>query len=609
VRPGDAINCIYRGKSLILAGDDKQLPPTSFFERVDGEALPDDDDDTDISEFQSILELAKGSGGFNNLRLNWHYRSRHEDLIAYSNYKFYEGSLITYPSAHSEGADVGVEFIHSDGVYRRGGGADNPGEAADVARRVLHHFTTRPNLTLGVVTFSVSQADAIWDALEKAREDRRDLDRFFDEGDRLNAFFVKSLESVQGDERDVIIFSIGYGPDEAGKVTTNFGVLNKPKGWRRLNVAITRARQRVEVVSSVRAGEIPPSENENVEFLRNYLDYAERGRVTLALNIGASGIGPESPFEESVLRTVQNWGYELEPQVGSAGFRIDMAVRHPLHLGVFVLGIECDGYQYHSAPAARDRDRLRDEVLRGLGWRLHRIWGTAWYRNRADEEHRLRAAIEAAIAAPMDGRTQAGERPQRVDVTTSEVQFESTPSWAMEYKASEVGKLPRWLSPSDENAPQHMADVIKNLAAMEGPVHIDILLQRLKDGWNLGRITPKIRENVDAAIRLGDPGLVRDEDFIDLKGHVVDRVRRAGVVSMKVEYVHLKELGLAVTLLLRDAGVAQRTELVAAVARVFGWARTGVEINRRLTIAIDGLVTEGVIASEGAGELRLAKRE
>ena len=281
VTPGDAINCIYRGKALILAGDDKQLPPTSFFDRQ----TDDENDDTDVDDFQSVLELAKACGAFNNLGLRWHYRSRHEGLIAFSNYKFYEGKLITYPSAHAEGDHVGVAFYNAHGTYRRGGGADNPGEAAKVAERVIEHYTTRPDLTLGVVTFSVAQADAVVAAVSEAREQRRDLDHFFDTEDRLNGFFVRSLESVQGDERDVIIFSVGYGPDEAGKISTNFGVLNRDKGWRRLNVGITRARQRVEVVASMRAGDIPPSTNENVEYLRSYLDYADRGMTTLAVPV------------------------------------------------------------------------------------------------------------------------------------------------------------------------------------------------------------------------------------------------------------------------------------------------------------------------------------
>ena len=588
VTPGDAINCIYRGKALILAGDDKQLPPTSFFERV----VDEGDEDTDISDFQSVLELAKGCGAFNNLGLKWHYRSRHEALIAFSNYKFYDGNLVTYPSSHSDGPHVGVEFFHAHGTYRRGGGADNPIEAAKVAERVIHHFDTRPDLTLGVVTFSVAQADAIIDAIDKAREDRRDLDRFFDTNDRLDGFFVRSLESVQGDERDVILFSIGYGPDEAGKVTTNFGVLNKPKGWRRLNVAITRARQRVEVVASVRAGDVPPSENENVEHLRAYLDYAERGQAALAINLGSSGLGPDSPFEESVVNTIKGWGYTVEPQVGAAGFRIDIGVRHPAHPGVFALGVECDGYQYHSAPAARDRDRLREQILRGLGWELHRIWGTAWYRNRTQEEDRLKAAIHTAITAPADGRVHAQDRLERPEVTTVEVETFDTPTWTTEYVTADVPALPYWVDPSDQGSRFNMVDAMTAIATTEGPVHLDLVHQRVRDAWGIGRIGYKIAENIEAAIHLAE--VTREDDFIDLPDRTIDRVRTPSAqVFRKAEQVHHAELRLAATLLLRDAGATPRADLVVGIARVFGWGRTGTDINRRINEALDDLLASG----------------
>lgn len=598
VTPGDAINCIYRGKSLILAGDDKQLPPTSFFERVEAES-DFDENDTDAADFQSVLELAKGCGAFNDLRLNWHYRSRHEDLIAFSNYKFYDGKLVTYPSSHSEGPDVGVQFFHTNGVYRRGGGADNPLEAARVAERVIEHFTTRPHLTLGVVTFSVVQRDAILDAIDKARESRRDLDRFFDGDDRLNAFFVKSLEFVQGDERDVIIFSIGYGPDEAGKITTNFGVLNKPKGWRRLNVAATRARQRVEVVASVRAGDIPPSSNENVEYLRAYLDYAERGQAALAVDLGSSGRGPESPFEESVIKAIRAWGYTVEPQVGAAGFRIDIGIRHPAHPGQFALGVECDGYQYHSAPAARDRDRLREQILRGLGWRLHRIWGTAWYRTRQIEEDRLRAAIEAAINAPADGRITAenDKLPRRI-VETTQVETYETPSWTTEYRVAHVQPLPRWIDPSEAGGHHHMTEAVVAIADIEGPVHMSLVHQRLRDAWGIGRIGSKISENIDKAIRLSNDNVAREGDFIDRKGRPVDRVRTPNGVIRKVEHVAHSELRLCATLLLRDTGTTERTELVTAVARIFGWTRTGADIKSH----IDGVIEQLAAGNEFSNE-------
>lgn len=596
VSPGDAINCIYRGSALILAGDDKQLPPTSFFERITDD---EEEDDTDIKDFQSVLELAKASGAFNNLGLRWHYRSRHEGLIAFSNYKFYEGKLITFPSARSEGNQLGVEFFNVGGTYRRGGGASNPEEAKAVAEHVIDHYTHRPEMTLGVVTFSVAQADAVQDALDAAREQRRDLDRHFDGTDRLAGFFIRSLEAVQGDERDVIIFSVGYGPDEAGKVGTNFGVLNKDKGWRRLNVGITRARERVKVVASMHADDIPPSANENVEYLRNYLDYAEKGLRTLAVPYSETGLEPESPFEDSVIAAIRGWGYTVEPQVGAGGFRIDVGVRHPARPGKFVLGVECDGYQYHSAPAARDRDRLRDMLLVGLGWRLHRIWGTAWHRNRPEEEARLKAAIEAAIIAVDEERVAYHDPVAAPIVETIESPIVTESTWTTPYEPAEASSWEYWDEPGAQGSHVHMTDAITALATFEGPIHLDVAYERLRAWWGVGRVGAKIRANIDRAINLAP--IVRNGDFLDAPNRTVDRVRvPANGVNRRVEHVPIEELALATALLVKDVGAASRAEIVQQVSRTFGWARQGVVVERRVNEAVDrALNDEQIVERNG----------
>lgn len=442
------------------------------------------------------------------------------------------------------------------------------------------------------MAFSVAQADAVQDAIDDARVSRRDLDRFFDTDDRLDGFFIRALEQVQGDERDVIIFSVGYGPDEAGKISTNFGPLNKDKGWRRLNVGITRARQRVEVVASMHAGQIPPSANENVEYFRAYLDYAERGSQTLAVPYSSTGLDPESPFEESVLATIRGWGYTVEPQVGAAGFRIDIGVRHPAYPGMFAIGIECDGYQYHSAPAARDRDRLRDQILTGLGWRLHRIWGTAWYRDRTTEEARLRAAIQEAIAAPLNNRTKNPSPIERPIVETEQADVGAAPTWTTEYQFAPVCPLPRWVDPGESGNHLHMVDAIQTLVEHEGPIHLDIAYERLRKWWNVGRIGSNIRNNISRAIQRAQ--VTRDGDFLTLAGSEVTEVRTPTEnAARKVEHVHLEELGMAAILTIRDVGAVSRSEVVQGVARVFGWTRTGTIVDRRINEAIDLLVTDG----------------
>ncbi|APU42656.1 hypothetical protein BSL84_25620 [Streptomyces sp. TN58] len=410
VLPQDAMNCIYRGRALIVAGDQKQLPPTAFFSSSGDEDEDASGEEEQPDRFESVLDLCKASGLLPSLSLRWHYRSRHEDLIAFSNREFYDESMTTFPGAHAEGDDVGVAFFRAqEGSYRPGAAArNNPGEAAEVARRVIHHFTTRKGRSLGVVALSQSQAVAIQDAVDAARRSRPDLDDCFSE-DRLDGFFVKNLETVQGDERDVMIMSVGYGPDANQKFSKNFGPMNKADGWRRLNVAVTRARYRVEVVASFEPDQLGETGSKSFRHFHRYLQYAKSGPAVLShgpLDVDAQ---PESPFEESVLAVLRGWGYDVQPQVGVAGYRIDLGVRHPDFPGRYALGVECDGAMYHSSKAARDRDRLREGVLRGLRWELHRIWGTDWYRDRAGAEARLRAAVESGVAAT--SRTAGPSRP------------------------------------------------------------------------------------------------------------------------------------------------------------------------------------------------------
>jgi hypothetical protein len=611
VSPADAINCIYRGRALILAGDQKQLPPTSFFSggvADDGEEWPEESEDA--PDFESVLDLAKGSGAFRNLPLRWHYRSRHEALIAFSNGAFYEGRLITFPSRHSDGPSVGVELFWVDGTYRRGTSRDNPDEAAQVAERVIYHYDTRPELSLGVVTFSEAQAEAVETAVASARRHRPDLDRFFT-GDRLRGFFVKNLETVQGDERDVLIFSIGYGPDENHKITMNFGPLNRPGGWRRLNVAITRARYRNEIVSSIRASDIPESvTSEGLRHLRRYLDYAARGLPAPAFMVGGGGDG-ESPFEESVIKVIRSWGYELTPQVGTAGYRIDIGIHYPSHPGVYALGVECDGRQYHSAKAARDRDRLREQVLRDLGWNLHRIWGTSWYRDRSGEERRLQAAIEHALASPPHGLLGGVAMPELAVppiMQNEAATADAVPAWAIPYVTAAVPPLPHWVDPADPGSQFTMTDGVRAVVDTEAPVHIGVLHERLRDAWNIGRIGTRIRDNIDAAIRLAD--VIREGDFLTLADAPRPAVRTpTRACERTIEQVHDRELALALIGFVRDAAGLSRSQLTARVAQLYGWAGGRPDITSRVGALIAELRRNGTLAGDEQATMAAPARE
>lgn len=371
----DAIGAIARGKQTIVVGDPKQLPPTSFFSVGQSEDTISDDDE----DLESILDEMLGAN-MPTIHLSWHYRSRNESLITFSNHRYYQGGLVTFPSPVTQDTAVSLEFV--GGTYGRGGGQINRTEAdaivAEIERRLLDPVTN--GQTLGVVTFNQKQQTLILDLLDAARRNNSDLDRFFAE-DMIEPVFVKNLEAVQGDERDVIFFSTTFGPDQTGRLSMNFGPLNKNGGERRLNVAITRARIELKVFSSMRAEQIDLSRTAalGVRDLKHFLEFAEKGVRALGEAVFGSHGDFDSPLEAAVARDLCDRGWILHPQVGVSSFRIDLGVVDPEAPGRYLAGIECDGATYHRSATARDRDLVREGVLRGLGWQILRLWSTDYW--------------------------------------------------------------------------------------------------------------------------------------------------------------------------------------------------------------------------------------
>jgi very-short-patch-repair endonuclease len=400
MRPADAIPALTRGRQVVVVGDNKQLPPSNFFDNaINIESESDEDEDrADIADYESILDRC--SSVVQQRMLRWHYRSRDESLIAFSNEHFYDGRLVTFPTP-AKRVGLGVRLVKSASTYARGGTRQNRGEAADIAELAYHHARTRSNETLGIIAFSQAQQRAIEDALERMAESDPSTAVFFS-GTRPvhERVFVKNLESVQGDERDVIILSVGYGKDEDGKLSYNFGPLNRAGGGRRLNVAVTRAKNEMILVSSIDDRDLDAEKcRDGGPFLiRSYLAYARAGGSSRGA-VHATGRGVDSPFEEDVRLVLTSAGHKVHLQVGASGYRIDLAVQHPEREGEYVLAVECDGATYHGTPTARDRDRLRDRTLQTFGWRIHRIWSRDWFRRRSDEIARLNDAIVRAIEA------------------------------------------------------------------------------------------------------------------------------------------------------------------------------------------------------------------
>ena len=408
VKPEDALGAFMRGKTAVVMGDTQQLPPTSFFDQMaSGES---DEEEATSLDMESILHLCKLS--FPVKMLKWHYRSRHESLINVSNKEFYDNELLVYPSPSHNDSELGLKFHYNPNTaYDRGSSSANPKEAEDVVEAIFEHFDRYGDTkSLGVGTFSVAQKNAILEKLEEKRRERPEFEPLFSEN-KDERFFVKNLETIQGDERDVILISVGYGFDNERKMSLNFGPLNQDGGERRLNVLITRARQKCVVFSNFKASSMKLTANppHGVRALREFLEYAEN----LTMGNHTADEHTAAPFEDAISSFLEENGYQVDKQIGCAGFRVDLAIVDEENPGKYILGITTDGKMYASSKVARDRDRLREQVLEGLGWKLYHLWSTDWYRNRDLGRKKLLEFIEKSIKETREEQRIAREKEEK----------------------------------------------------------------------------------------------------------------------------------------------------------------------------------------------------
>jgi very-short-patch-repair endonuclease/KaiC/GvpD/RAD55 family RecA-like ATPase len=611
VRTEDAIGAIFRGQQVIIVGDSKQLPPTNFFSAgtSDGNFDYDDEDEDyydDSDAFESVLD--ESVSVLSERTLRWHYRSRHEHLIAFSNAKIYDQSLITFPAVIENDHDIGVDFVYvPDGIYDRGGTRTNQKEAARVAELVFEHFTKTPDRSLGVVTFSLAQSNAIDAALRKLRMEDNTFEEFFNENIE-EYFFIKNLESVQGDERDTIIISVGYAKNHNGVLSMNFGPLNRSGGYRRLNVVITRAKYNVKLVSSIQSADIllDNTENEGVRLLRSYLEFAQQGPSSLQNEIKyGNDITLESPFEESVYNFLINNGYDVVTQVGCSGYRIDMGVKHPDIPGRFVLALECDGASYHSARTARERDRLRQMVLEDIGWKFHRIWSTDWIKDPHNEGIKLLNVINESIATyqepnltkkkTVNNEEENHEGENNQTTNNYEVKIETINNFENPFNF----KYYKWVEPMEFFEKANGSDFEKYLATIlhivntEFPIHKDLLINRLSGFFRAGKATPTIKKQVISQIRYyHDDKLIIKNDFVWPKNnnHVIVKIPKDGNAIRGVEHISIDELANAMFVIINHSFSIKKEDLFQTTARVFGFKRSGNKINQRLEVSFDYLL-------------------
>lgn len=577
VRPVEALGAILRGKQLIVVGDTKQLPPTSFFDSLTSDI---DDEDNITADLPSILGMCDAQGAPQRM-LRWHYRSRHESLIMLSNHEFYENKLVIFPSPGSKHR-MGLVFHHlKDTVYDRGKTRTNSQEAEIVAEAVLEHARKSPKLSLGVAAFSTAQRQAIQDALEARRRKHPELEPFFN-AHADEPFFVKNLENVQGDERDVIFISIGYGRSADGTVNMSFGPLNNEGGERRLNVLITRAKLRCEVFTNITADDIDLNRTQgySIRALKSFLHFAQHGKLHLPENI--DGLPADSPFEEVVAHKLAALGYTVRRQVGSRGYYLDMAIVDETNPGKYLLGIECDGAAYHSARSARDRDRLRQQILEAIGWRIYRVWSTDWFRNPERELNRLVAAIEKAKEGQhIEDDTCQEEEPVEPIAIERETMTEENPG----IPGYELAKVPADITSQEihQHSVGKLAVWIEEIVKVESPVHFDEVARRMIEAAGVARVGTRIRDSLLQAVKYAEANkwIRVSEDFLWHREMQVPSLRdRSNLPAAvkKLKYIAPEEQIMAIEKVVRESIAIQPEAVVPLVARIFGFARVTEEV-------------------------------
>lgn len=616
ILPADAIGAIGRGRQIIVVGDQNQLPPTDFFQaHIDVE----EDDDEEIPE--SVLDFFLVAGTPYK-RLRWHYRSRHEELITFSNREFYDSRLITFPSVMADTRPI--NFVHvNDGVYERGGSRANTIEARRVAESVAEHLRNSPHQSLGVITFSTAQMVAVNAALEVHKRNDPSLETLLAETGH-DGFFVKNLEEVQGDERDAIIFSIGYGFDQTGKMSMSFGPLNRQGGERRLNVAVTRARETVTVFASFQPEDIhlDRTRARGVHLLRSYLSFAKVGPIALESVITSEGGDPESPFEEAVATALTRAGLEIVPQVGVGGYRIDIGVRDP-DTGHYILGVECDGATYHSSKTARDRDRLRQQVLENLGWTIHRIWSTDWNSDPVGQTQKVVDAFDSAKhkladvrPRPVPARTSEKSHSHAVPIEAlrenqgirsrpvhDALPLQPLTGIASPYQAAILDVYPSIYGVENATS-EHLINMITACVEAESPVHMERVMRGVAAGLYVERVGSKIRGRLLQCIDTAERhGLVVKRGFFLWSPSMIQTPVRgkdsAGNVR-KIEEVAPEEIGACIVGVLGYSFSLTRDDLIRAVARELGYLRTGAYVSNAIRSQMRVMLESGVLHDTGS---------
>lgn len=623
----EAVGAIARGKDVIVVGDPRQLPPTSFFKEV-----REDEDNLEKEDLESILDDCLALS-MPQEHLLWHYRSRHESLIAFSNLQYYDNRLYTFPSPNDLVSRV--RLVSVEGAYDRGKTKQNRAEAdavvAEIIRRLERSGGTE---SIGVVTFSAVQQNLIEDRLMEEFAKRPEID----EANHSSAepVFVKNLENVQGDERDVILFSVGYGPDANGKVALNFGPLNRDGGWRRLNVAVSRARREMVVFSVLKPEQIDESRTraEGVIGLKHFLEFAQRGKSALAVR---DGIAHTVPDEEGqiIAERIRELGYRVDTNIGCSGYKIDIGIVNPDNPEEYLLGVMFDGENYRSADTAKDRNVIRENILRALGWKLHRLWIIDWFENPEKELQKIRQAAERAALSPQSGRDDGvcnskdspeqpaygkevgGGRSRGVaeDAAPPPPVFEKVETVSQPENESSV--YVRCILPQEGRGAEALCesgrtrtavDQIRRVVETESPVSEQQVIKRVLEAWGISRMGNRLMRRFDELFRLAGVRGVKEGNTVfywkeGQEESEYTQYRRGDGERREFSDIPRAEICNAACGILKVQLSLPEEELTKQICRIFGYVRGNAAIEAKVADAVEYGIQTGRLTRDAAGRI------
>ena len=605
-----AVGVLARGKEAVVVGDPKQLPPTNFFA-----VQLSDEEDWEVEDLESILDDCLALS-IPDAHLQWHYRSKHESLIAFSNAQFYDNRLLTFPSPGDRNSRV--RFVGVEGVYDRGRTKQNLAEARAVTARILQRLRAGDGRSMGVVTFSAAQQNLIDDLLTEAFRDEPELEQRALQ--REEPLFIKNLENVQGDERDVVLFSVGYGPDQEGRVAMNFGPLNREGGWRRLNVAVSRAREEMEVFSTLQPEQLDFTRTsaQGVAALKRFLDYAKLGRLP------AAGEGTEAREPDglalAVAEALEAEGYRVERNIGRSGYRVDLGVRRQGE-EKYLLGVLLDGKTYAAAQTAYDRDISREGVLRRLGWQLEHVWALDWWDNPKKERERLLERLKRLEAAeeapspqeeePVAPLAQRG-RPQ-VPATPAEAETPRRTSDKRRRPYAVASLSNSFLEPEAFVSPQVrplLRAKLGQVIRQEGPVAETVLYRRVLKSCGIARAGTRIQKHLQQL--LDSLGARRTQEgetvFYSLPGQGLEpgcyRVATQDEDSRReAKEWPAEEIAAAAQAVLEAQFGLPEDDLLRETAKLMGFGRLGPAMEVHLRLGLRRLFEEGLARKDGRGRV------